>query len=68
MLAGLEKLTKPEVALEKQDALRLEPNKRPVPQAGLDKKSAQNELTVSLVVVQYKEDILGMTVNKHTVL
>jgi len=40
MLAGLEKVMKPEAVLEKQVALGLGPNKRAVPQVGLEKKSA----------------------------
>lgn len=38
ILAGLEKVTEPEVALYKQAAPRPGPNKRAVPQVGLDKK------------------------------
>lgn len=37
MLAGLEKVTEPEVALYMQAALGLQSNKRAVPQVGLDK-------------------------------
>lgn len=40
MLAGLEKVMKPEIVLEKQAALALGPKKRAVPQVALDKKSA----------------------------
>lgn len=68
MLPGLEKVTELDTELNKQAPLGLGLNKRAIPQVALGRKSAQNRLAVISMVVQCKENVLGLAVTKQAML